>query len=135
MSGVSTPGIILPASLRIVTSVIAPVVAVTSTGPAGLMWSEPGSGATDNTAGLGTAGRDADTSRGAAATGQVSGQWGALLTTTPPSTASTARTPASQAPRRRRENVNQAPVWSASARDSIGLADRYHCMVGGPGTR
>jgi hypothetical protein len=81
---------------------------------------------TDNTAGVGATGLDADISRGAATAAQVSVQSGALLTTAPASIASSARTPASEAPRMRREDVNQTPVLSASAQDSIGFADRYH---------
>ena len=70
-SGVRTPGITLPLSLVIVTSVMVPLVAVTRTGPAGLTPSAAGVGVIDNAAGVevGTGGGAASTRpRGAATT-------------------------------------------------------------------
>ncbi len=66
------PGITLPLSLVIVTSVMVPLVAVTRTGPAGLTPSAAGVGVIDNAAGVevGTGGGGAASARprGAATT-------------------------------------------------------------------
>src|SRR5690348_4669490 len=101
----------LPLSLVIVTSVMAPVVAVTITGLAGLTFSAAGAGTTDSAAGVdvGTAATGAASAKsfGAASTWQPCTHRSDPLTMTPPSTASTANDAASHDPRARRIDVNE----------------------------
>ena len=107
----------MPESLRISTLVIVPEVAVTSTGPEGLTWSEPGAGAVHTAAGCGAAGCGATCGAGAAVSaGQWSAQSGVVDRTTPPSIARTANT-AAKALRTRRVDVNCSPLWFGEGRD------------------
>src|SRR4051812_29926452 len=99
----------LPASFVMVTSVMVPLVAVTRTGPAGFTPSAAGIGITDSAAGVdvGTGGAASARLRGAASTWHPCTHRSEPLTMTPPSTASTAKDAANQAPRARRVDVKE----------------------------
>src|SRR5215208_150210 len=113
-----TPGMALPASLTSWTVSRVPLLAVTRTGPLGLMPLAPGGGAIDSAAGTIGDGRGATCGTGAAVSvWQWSAQRGVPVTTRPPSTASTARTTARQAPRTRRVDVNCSPLWFGDGRE------------------
>src|ERR1700754_591566 len=111
-----TPGTDLPASLTSRTESRVPLLAVTRTRPLGLTPVAPDDGRIDSAAGTIGDARGTACGRGAAVNvWQWSAQSGVAGTTRPPSTARTANTPARQAPRTRRVDVNCSPLWLARA--------------------